>query len=213
MLCFVAFAVIYYPKMYGPKLYQAAKAKLVEYAPASSASRPHRAPTVLSPGAPRCARSHTLAAALAAALAAPRSVLRLQLSCTRLQLSCPRHAACAGEVPIRPLVCPARYKIDQHASKAFGKLQSTSAGVYAAARSSSVTSKGFEYLSHANERASSAYRAAAQNALVASIASKGGDLVDKGRVKLAAKLVELRDGTPAPARAQPAEPLEPSTPV
>ena len=64
--------------------------------------------------------------------------------------------------------------------------------MYAAARSSSVTSKGFEYLSQANERASSAYRAAAQNALVASIASKGGDLVDKGRVKLAAKLVELR---------------------
>lgn len=31
MICLVAFAVVYYPKQYAPKLYEAAKTKLVEY--------------------------------------------------------------------------------------------------------------------------------------------------------------------------------------
>ena len=38
MLCFIAFATIYYPKLYGPKLYEMAKAKFVEYKVAEHAT-------------------------------------------------------------------------------------------------------------------------------------------------------------------------------
>jgi len=99
------------------------------------------------------------------------------------------------------------HKIDQHALTAVNKLREKSAEAYAAARSSEVTAKGLDYLGKANSRAYAAYSAAASTPIATTFANKSSELAEKGRAKLAEKLVALRDG--APAR----EPQEPQTPV
>jgi len=127
-LCFLVFAVIYYPKLYGPKLYVAAKEKFIEY------------------------------------------------------------------------------KLDQHASVAFGQVTSKSVEAYSAAKNSEMAAKGFDYVNKGIGKAGEAYNSVAASA----IGAKSAELAAKGRTKLAEKLVALRDGSasrPVP------EPMEPHTPV
>jgi len=100
------------------------------------------------------------------------------------------------------------YKITEHASTAATALAAKSTEAYTAARSSTVTAKGLDYLSKAGEQASAAYQAASSAPAVVKLAEKSSEIAEKGRAKIAEKLVALRDGEPTRQA-----PVEPNTPV